>query len=124
MAGYLKVLSSLTRSAATLSKNPAVLVPASCQSLQQRNCEFSTFKSVCRYVSKAALTGALTPVNAYLARWAFKFKYPYTPATCLMFISVDVGFGQSYFFQSAGLQILFAAFFSLFAASSGTLFSR
>uniref|UniRef100_A0A8C1Z299 Isocitrate dehydrogenase (NADP(+)) 2 n=1 Tax=Cyprinus carpio TaxID=7962 RepID=A0A8C1Z299_CYPCA len=37
MAGYLKVLSSLARSAATLSKSPAVLAPASCQSLQQRN---------------------------------------------------------------------------------------
>ncbi|CAB1313785.1 unnamed protein product [Coregonus sp. 'balchen'] len=38
MAGYLKVLSSLSRSAATLSKNPAVLAPAAtCQSLQQRN---------------------------------------------------------------------------------------
>merc|ERR1739838_104151 len=38
MAGYLKVLSSLTRSAAALSKNPAVLAPAAtCQTLQQRN---------------------------------------------------------------------------------------
>lgn len=73
--------------------------------------------SLCRYVSEAALTGALTPVNAYLTRWALKFKYPYTPATHLMFVSEDAGFGQSYFFQFAGLQILFAA-------SSGTLFSR
>merc|ERR1711970_997133 len=38
MAEYLKVLSSLTRSAAALSKNPAVLAPAAnCQTLQQRN---------------------------------------------------------------------------------------
>uniref|UniRef100_A0A8C7GV61 Isocitrate dehydrogenase (NADP(+)) 2 n=1 Tax=Oncorhynchus kisutch TaxID=8019 RepID=A0A8C7GV61_ONCKI len=38
MAGYLKVLSSLSRSAATFSKNPAVLAPAATfQSLQQRN---------------------------------------------------------------------------------------
>ncbi|KAG9331721.1 hypothetical protein JZ751_017286 [Albula glossodonta] len=42
MAGYLKVLSALSRSAAVLSKNPAVVAPAalSCHSLQQRNCEF------------------------------------------------------------------------------------
>uniref|UniRef100_A0A3P9NNB6 Isocitrate dehydrogenase (NADP(+)) 2 n=1 Tax=Poecilia reticulata TaxID=8081 RepID=A0A3P9NNB6_POERE len=39
MAGYLKVLSSLSRSAgAALSRNPAVLAPAAnCQTLQQRN---------------------------------------------------------------------------------------
>ncbi|KAG9330813.1 hypothetical protein JZ751_021963 [Albula glossodonta] len=39
MAGYLKVLSALSRSAAVLSKNPAVVAPAalSCHSLQQRN---------------------------------------------------------------------------------------
>uniref|UniRef100_A0A8C7DWC5 Isocitrate dehydrogenase (NADP(+)) 2 n=1 Tax=Oncorhynchus kisutch TaxID=8019 RepID=A0A8C7DWC5_ONCKI len=38
MAGYLKVLRSLSRSATTLSKNPAVLAPAATsQSLQQRN---------------------------------------------------------------------------------------
>uniref|UniRef100_A0A3B5MYN0 Isocitrate dehydrogenase (NADP(+)) 2 n=1 Tax=Xiphophorus couchianus TaxID=32473 RepID=A0A3B5MYN0_9TELE len=39
MAGYLKVLSSLSRSTgAALSRNPAVLAPAAnCQTLQQRN---------------------------------------------------------------------------------------
>uniref|UniRef100_A0A4W5NEE5 Isocitrate dehydrogenase [NADP] n=1 Tax=Hucho hucho TaxID=62062 RepID=A0A4W5NEE5_9TELE len=38
MAGYLKVLRSLSRSATTLSKNPAVLAPAATsQILQQRN---------------------------------------------------------------------------------------
>lgn len=51
MAGYLKVLSSLTRSAATISKSPAVLASASCQSLQQRNCEFSTSTIVYKCVN-------------------------------------------------------------------------
>lgn len=38
MAGYLKVLSSLSRSAAAFSRNPAALAPvANCQ--PQRNCE-------------------------------------------------------------------------------------
>ena len=39
MAGYLKVISSLSGSAATaFSRNPAVLAPAAnCQTLQQRN---------------------------------------------------------------------------------------
>ncbi|KAI3371325.1 hypothetical protein L3Q82_023944 [Scortum barcoo] len=41
MAGYLKVLSSLSRSAAAFSRNPAVLAPAAnCQTLPQRNCEW------------------------------------------------------------------------------------
>lgn len=42
MAGYLKVLSSLSRSAgAAFSRNPAVLAPAAnCQTLQQRNCKW------------------------------------------------------------------------------------
>lgn len=40
MAGYLKVLSSLSRSAAAFSRNPAVLAPAAnIQSVPQRNCE-------------------------------------------------------------------------------------
>lgn len=39
MAGYLKVLSSLSRSAAAFSRSPAVLAPAAnCQ--PQRNCEW------------------------------------------------------------------------------------
>lgn len=40
-AGYLKVISSLSRAAgAAFSRNPAVLAPAAnCQILQQRNCE-------------------------------------------------------------------------------------
>ncbi|MBN3325492.1 IDHP dehydrogenase, partial [Atractosteus spatula] len=37
MAGYLKVLSSLSRSAAAVSRSPAALAPAACQHLQQRN---------------------------------------------------------------------------------------
>lgn len=40
MAGYLKVLSSLSRSAATLSRNPAVLAPAATNCQAQRNCEW------------------------------------------------------------------------------------
>lgn len=39
MAGYLKVLGFLTRSA-TLSKSHAVIAAHGCQTLQQRNCEF------------------------------------------------------------------------------------
>lgn len=40
MAGYLKVLSSLSRSATALSKSPAVLATQASQTLHQRNCEF------------------------------------------------------------------------------------
>lgn len=48
MAGYLKVLSSLSRSAAAaFSRNPAVLAPAAnCQTLQQRNCEWREISGV------------------------------------------------------------------------------
>lgn len=44
---------------------------------------------MCQY--KAALTGALTPVNAFLRRCAFKLKSPFTPATYLVFVSGNAG---------------------------------
>lgn len=52
MAGYLKVLNSLSRSAgAAFSRNPAVLAPAAnCQTLQQRNCEWKEISGVIRSI--------------------------------------------------------------------------
>ena len=47
MAGYLKVLSSLSRSAAAFSRNPAVLAPAAnIQSVPQRNGEWRQITGV------------------------------------------------------------------------------
>lgn len=51
-------------------------------------------------VSKAALTGALTPVNAHLPLGAFKFKHPYTPATYLILVSKGTGRFRTVLFLS------------------------
>lgn len=40
MSGYLKVLGSLSRSAATFSRSPAALAPAATNCQTQRNCEW------------------------------------------------------------------------------------
>lgn len=56
MAGYLKVLSSLSRSAATFSRNPAVLAPAATNCQTQRNCEWRLISGDILSIITLALT--------------------------------------------------------------------
>lgn len=66
MAGYLKVLSSLSRSAATFSRNPAVLAPAAANCQAQRNCEWRLHPQhlyvdiSCCFVQRDAVLASLT----------------------------------------------------------------
>lgn len=56
MAGYLKVLSSLSRSAATFPRNPAVLAPAAIICQTQRNCEWRLISGDILSIITLALT--------------------------------------------------------------------